>query len=296
MTHPAPDSYQTLIDADSLQVLMSSGVKLSIVDVSFDLSDTDVGEHAFAARHLPGAVYAHLDRDLSGAKTGRNGRHPLPSREAFARTVARLGITPESQVVVYDAQGGVYASRLWWMLRWIGHARVALLDGGLNAWGQARGALTSTPDASAPARPDPGSVSSQSYPVQKSLVPSIDAADLLSGMDRKLMIDARAPERFRGEVESLDPQAGHIPGAVNRFFKDNLQADGRFKSAEMLAHEFRALLAATAPDQVVHQCGSGITACHNLLAMEHVGLKGSLLYPGSWSEWCADPARPVARG
>lgn len=296
MINAAPDSYQTLIDVDSLQAFMASGAKLAIVDVSFDLTDTDVGEHAFAARHLPGAVYAHVDRDLSGAKTGRNGRHPLPSRDAFALTLARLGITPETQVVAYDAQGGIYAARLWWMLRWMGHARVALLDGGLNAWGQARGALTSTPDTAPKARPGPDSVSSRSYPAQKSLAPSIDTAGLLSGMDRKLMIDARAPERYRGEVEHLDPQAGHIPGAVNRFFKDNLQADGRFKPAELLAREFGALLAATAPDQVVHQCGSGITACHNLLAMEHVGLKGSLLYPGSWSEWCADPARPMACG
>lgn len=296
MTHSATNSYQTLIDAKSLQALMASRRKLAIVDVSFDLSDTDVGAHAFAARHLPGAVYAHLDRDLSGAKTGLNGRHPLPSREAFAATVARLGIAPETQVVVYDAQGGVYASRLWWMLRWIGHSQVALLDGGLSAWGKAGGALSSAPDADPEARPAPDSAPTQSYPVKDSLVPSIDTAGLLSGMDRMLMLDARAPERFCGEVEYLDPKAGHIPGAVNRFFKDNLQPDGRFKSIELLAHEYGALLAATAPSQVVHQCGSGITACHNLLAMEHVGLTGSLLYPGSWSEWCADPTRPVAIG
>lgn len=296
MTQTATDSYQTLIDAKSLQALMASGRKLSIVDVSFDLADTDVGEHAFAARHIPGAVYAHLDRDLSGPKTGSNGRHPLPSREAFAVTLTRLGITPDCQVIVYDAQGGIYASRLWWMMRWVGHAEVALLDGGLNAWGQIRGALNSLPDDEHQASPAPADSSLQGYPLRDSLVPVVDTEGLISTMDRLLMIDARAPERFRGEVEYLDPRAGHIPGSINRFFKDNLQANGQFKPVEMLTQEYGALLASKPVSQVVHQCGSGITACHNLLAMEHAGLTGSALYPGSWSEWCADPARPIELG
>jgi thiosulfate/3-mercaptopyruvate sulfurtransferase len=296
MTQITTDSYQTLIDATSLQALMASGRKLRIVDVSFDLSDTDVGEHAFAARHIPGAVYAHIDRDLSGPKTGANGRHPLPSRQAFALTLARLGITPDCQVVVYDAQGGIYASRLWWMLRWAGHAQVALLDGGLNAWGQIRGALSSLSDDALDAIPDPVESPAQGYPIRDSLVPAIDTGGLMANMDRLLMIDARAPERFRGEVEYLDPRAGHVPGSINRFFKDNLQADGQFKPAATLAQEYGALLASKTVAEVVHQCGSGITACHNLLAMEHAGLKGSVLYPGSWSEWCADPARPIELG
>lgn len=295
MTQAATDSYQTLIDAKSLQALMTSGAKLRIVDVSFDLSDTDVGEDAFSARHIPGAVYAHIDRDLSGIKTGTNGRHPLPSREAFALTLTRLGITPDCQVVVYDAQFGIYASRLWWMLRWVGHAQVALLDGGLNAWGQIRGPMSSSPD-NLEAIPDPIKSSKPGYPIRDSLVPAIDTSGLMANMDRMLMIDARAPERFRGEVEYLDPRAGHIPGSINRFFKDNLQANGQFKPAEELAQEYRALLASNAVGQVVHQCGSGITACHNLLAMEHAGLIGSALYPGSWSEWCADPTRPIELG
>ncbi|MBT9502818.1 MAG: sulfurtransferase [Burkholderiaceae bacterium] len=280
--------YNVLINVAQLQGLLAAGTPLLIIDASFDLADPAAGERAYAAGHLPGAHYAHLDRDLSGAKTGRNGRHPLPTRESFAATAARLGITPDTQVVAYDAQGGMYAARLWWMLRWIGHRAAAVLDGGLSAWTAAGGTMSQT----LPATPDAGAA----YPLGESLAPSLDGDALLARLGRVRLIDARAGERFRGEVEPLDKLAGHIPGASNRFFKDNLQADGRFKPAAALREDFAALLGAHAPTEVVHQCGSGVTACHNLLAMESAGLGGSQLYPGSWSEWSSDPSRPVARG
>lgn len=286
MTATAP--HTALIDVAGLQSLIASGRPLLIVDASFDLANPGAGEAAYASGHLPGAHYAHLDRDLSGAKTGRNGRHPLPTREAFAATVARLGLAPGIQLVAYDAQGGMYAARLWWMLRWIGHGAVAVLDGGLAAWTAAGGALSQD----APATPG----AAAAYALGASLAPELDGDELLARLGQVRLIDARAGERFRGEVEPLDALAGHIPGASNRFFKDNLQADGRFKPAATLREEFTALLGGRPPGEVVHQCGSGVTACHNLLAMESTGLTGSMLYPGSWSEWSSDPTRPVARG
>ena len=276
--------YTTLISATDLQTLQARGAPLLLIDVGFDLADTAAGERAYAEAHLPDALYLHLDRDLSAAKTGLNGRHPLPDRQAIARRMAGLGLSADTQVVAYDAQGGMYAARLWWMLRWIGHAAVAVLDGGKPAW---TGTLTQQVPA-----PGPGD-----FQAGEALTTSLDAAQLLAQLGRLRLIDARAPERFRGEVEPLDQQAGHIPGASNRLFKNNLDAEGRFfKPAAQLRAEFTALLAPHGPAQVVHQCGSGVTACHNLLAMEHAGLSGSALYPGSWSEWSADPARPVAKG
>jgi thiosulfate/3-mercaptopyruvate sulfurtransferase len=210
----------------------------------------------------------------------------------FAATVGRLGVAPATQVVVYDRQGAMFAARLWWMLRWLGHASVAALDGGLAAWQAAGGAVESgAVDGAASAQP--------AYPIAAEETPltrTVDAATLQSRIGKVALIDARAPERFRGDVEPLDPQAGHIPGARNRFFKDNLGADGRFKPADELRAEFVALLGARPSTEVVHQCGSGVTACHNLLAMAVAGLDGAALYPGSWSEWSSDPTRPVARG
>jgi len=279
-------TFTTLISAPQLRDLIAGGAALAIVDTSFDLADTGAGEHSFAEARLPGARYAHLDRDLSATKTGSNGRHPLPSREAFAATAGRLGVAPGIQVVVYDRQGAMYAVRAWWMLRWLGHAEVAVLDGGFAAWQACGGAVESgaTPPAAVPP-----------YPLRAPLATAVDADTLARRLGTTRLIDARAPERFRGEVEPLDAQAGHIPGARNRFFKDNLAADGRFKPADVLRREFEAL-AATDATRVVHQCGSGVTAIHNLLAMEVAGLTGSALYPGSWSEWSSDPARPVAKG
>jgi len=276
-------TFTTLITADELQQL---GAGVVLIDASFDLADTQAGERSHAQTHLPGAHYLHLDRELSGAKTGSNGRHPLPAREDFARLVGSLRITPSTQVVAYDAQGGSYAARAWWLLRWLGHRAVAVLDGGALAW---PGPLSHEPvSRDAAAAPYPASA--------EPAMPTIAAEALLHRLGKQPLLDARAGERFRGEVEPLDARAGHIPGALNRFFRDNLQADGRFKDADTLRAEFASLLGAATPAEVVQQCGSGVTACHNLLAMEHAGLGTSTLYPGSWSEWSSDPARPVAIG
>ncbi|HJU71804.1 MAG TPA: sulfurtransferase [Paucimonas sp.] len=261
-----------------------------VLDCRHDLAVPDAGRAAYAAGHIPNARFAHLDNDLSDGTPGPNGefrgRHPLPEREVFLDTLRRWGVNQDSQVVAYDAHGGAYAARLWWMLRWVGHEAVAVLDGGLQAW-QAQ-------DMQLSAEPAPevrGNITAA-----PSLAPSVGVATLLRNLERqsRLVLDARAPDRFRGENETLDPVGGHIPGAKNRFFKDNLQADGRFKPAAQLRAEFSDLIGA--PSAVVMQCGSGVTACHNLLAMEIAGLPGAALYPGSWSEWCADPARPVATG
>ncbi|MBL8289194.1 MAG: sulfurtransferase [Rubrivivax sp.] len=295
---PAP--MPALISAEELRSLLATGhADVVLLDCGFDLADTAAGRRAFDAGHLPGAQYAHLDRDLSGVKTGRNGRHPLPPRDAFAAQVGRWGIGPATRVVTYDAQGGVYAARAWWLLHWLGHAKAAVLDGGVAAWRAAGGSLGTSAAASRPLPP---------YPAQPPLaMPTVDAEALLASLGRASgsglgpgrwrVLDARSPERYRGETEPLDPVAGRIPGAINRFHRENLQGDGRFKAPPVLRAEFARLgidghTAAT----VVHQCGSGVTACHNLLAMVHAGLAGAALYPGSWSEWCADATRPVERG
>jgi thiosulfate/3-mercaptopyruvate sulfurtransferase len=280
----------TLIDAAALRALQAGPTPARLVDCGFDLVDPTLGERDFAAGHLPGAAYAHLDRDLSGTKTGRNGRHPLPERAAFAATLGRLGIAADTPVVTYDRQGGPYAARLWWMLRWMGHGPVAVLDGGTKAWTAAGGALLpSTADSAAPAALPP-------YPERPARATRIDTATLAARLGRSPLIDARSAARFRGETEPFDPIAGHIPGALNRFHGDNLQADGRFRPAAELRAAFAPLLGLASPADAVHSCGSGVTACHNLLAMEHAGLTGSALYGGSWSEWVSDPSRPVARG
>jgi thiosulfate/3-mercaptopyruvate sulfurtransferase len=270
--------------------MLDAGEAVAIIDASFDLADPAAGERAHRTALLPGARYVHLERDLSATPNGRNGRHPLPERSAFAATVGRLGITPETQVVVYDRQASMFAARAWWMLRWLGHAPVAVLDGGWSSWQAMGGAVES------------GTVTAQpqaAYPIADTpspLVATIDADGLLAQLGQLALIDARAPERFRGDVEPLDAQAGHIPGARNRFFKDNLTPDGHFKPAAVLREEFLTLLDSRPTVDVVNQCGSGVTACHNLLAMAVAGLEGSALYPGSWSEWSSDPGRPITRG
>ena len=279
-------AFTTLITADQLRAAGSGPV---IIDTSFDLADTNAGEASWREGHVPGSLYLHLDRDLCGTKTGRNGRHPLPERAVFAATLGRCGITPRTQVVALDRQGGMYAARLWWMLRWMGHAEVAVLDGGVAAWTAAGGALTTAPATAV--------IATANYPERASLARIVTAEALHAQLGRAPLLDARAGERFRGEVEPLDNAAGHIPGALNRFFKDNLDpATGRFKTPAQLRAEFAPLLGTQGAASAVHQCGSGVTACHNLLAMEHAGLAGSALYPGSWSEWSADPSRPVAQG
>jgi thiosulfate/3-mercaptopyruvate sulfurtransferase len=280
-------TYTTLTSASELQSLYASDSSLVVLDASFDLADTAAGERSHADAHLPGARYAHLERDLSGPKTGLNGRHPLPQRQAFAATAGHWGITRDTQVVVYDNQAGMFAARVWWMLRWLGHDTVAVLDGGLSVWREAGGPLT---------REAAGPVGTVPYPDRPALVGMVDADALQAQLGRVPVLDARAPERFRGDVEPLDAVAGHIPGARNRFFKNNLDASGRFKPAAELRAEYLAVVGQADAGDVVHQCGSGATACHNLLAMEVAGLPGSRLYPGSWSEWSSQPGRPVAKG
>jgi len=281
--------YTTLISAADLAARINDPDWV-ILDCRHDLTNPAFGRDAYAEGHLPHAQFAHLDEDLAGTKLDRQGvfrgRHPLPEQDIFIDTLCRWGINDDTQVVAYDAHGGMFAARLWWMLRWVGHEAVAVLDGGLPAWIAHGGALSATAET----RPR-GTLS-----MHPPLVATVDADDVLRNLQhgRHEVVDARAPDRFRGENETLDPVGGHIPRAKNRFFKDNLQADGRFKPGAQLHREFAALIAQ--PSQAIMQCGSGVTACHNLLALETAGLPGAALYPGSWSEWCADPARPVAQG
>lgn len=260
-----------------------------VFDTRHDLIDTEKGPREYSQGHIAGASFLSIDHDLSAAKNGRNGRHPLPDVHAFAKKMAAMGASPSMQFVIYDSTGGMYAARLWWMLRWLCSTRVALLDGGLAKWlAEKRPVTTELPTPRLP-------VANEFRPADGQ---SVDAADVhsLLGDTSRLLIDARAGERYRGEVEPLDPVAGHIPGAVNRFWQANLAADGTFKAREDLEREYSQLLAGRPPSAVVHQCGSGVTACHNLFAMEWAGLTGSRLYPGSWSEWVADPSRPIATG
>ncbi len=279
--------FRTLISTADLAASLDDPL-LVIVDVRHDLMQPDTwGEAQYRAGHIPGAQFAHLDRDLSARKTGTNGRHPLPAPAAAAAMFGRFGIDASKQVVTYDQGGGMFAARAWWMLRWLGHDAVALLDGGFAKWTrEGRPVTTELPEARA-----------ASFEI-RGVGSTVSADDVLASLaDRSLvLLDARTPERFRGETEPMDPVAGHIPGARNRPYAQNLTADLTWKKAAALRDEFDALLATTPPAQVVNHCGSGVTACHNLLAMEVAGLAGSRLYPGSWSEWCADPARPVARG
>lgn len=277
-----------LIDTDTLSTLIADEAVM-IFDCGFDLADPAAGEAAYRAGHLPGARYLHLDQHLSGPTTGENGRHPLPDPEVFAEAMRRAGVRRGQQVVAYDAAGGAYAARLWWLLRWVGHDAVAVLDGGLQAWLAAGGAL----EAGERMARVPGDF--RAAPSAKAIV---DAAEVSANLQTSdfLVVDARTPDRFAGDPNPLDPVAGRIPGAVNRFFKDNLAADGRFKAPDVLAAEWRGVLGERPAAEAVMQCGSGVTACHNLLALAVAGMEGARLYPGSWSEWITDPARPVARG
>jgi thiosulfate/3-mercaptopyruvate sulfurtransferase len=288
-------AHSTLITAEVLQRHLHDPA-WRVIDVRHDLADPAAGRRAYDAGHLPGALFASLDDDLSGEPQWRTtpggqrhngGRHPLPEREALRQRLQALGIGDDTQVVAYDAHGGMFAARLWWLLRWLGHERVAVLDGGLPAW-QAAGLPLST---DVPAAPTPGRLTERA-----SLETLVDLDTVFGNLTtrRLQVVDARAPDRFRGENETLDPVGGHIPGAVNRFFKDNLQPDGRFKPADVLRAEWTALL--PEPTRGIAQCGSGVTACHNLLALAHAGLPGVGLYAGSWSDWVSDPGRPVATG
>lgn len=292
-----------LIDPASLFTLIQAGTCI-VFDVRHDLSDHQAGFRAWSSAHIPGAVFLDHERDLCAPKTGKNGRHPLPALADFAALMRFHGVTPGVHVVIYDASHGAFAAHLWWMLRWMGHENVSLLDGGWAAWQSAGLPVASGAGQQGSAGVSRSGVVSQGVANSLSAtdispaMSTVDAARILQNMTQPefVVIDARAENRFRGETEPMDPVAGHIPGALNRPNTLNCQADGRFLPADQLRAAFEGLLAGRAPTAVVHQCGSGITACHNLFAMELAGMSGSALYPGSWSEWCTDPSRPVATG
>ena len=278
-------NHTTLISVADLAEQLAN-FELVIFDCRHELTNPEFGPKAYAESHIPGARFAHVDKDLAGPLTGKNGRHPLPEPAAFIAWLGRMGVANGSQVVGYDHAGGTYAARLWWMLRWVGHRKVAVVDGGWQAWTGAGHPVTRDLPKPKPAKfsgkPD------RSW---------VDAATVVKrhNSNDMVLIDARNNDRFHGRNETIDPVAGHIPGALNRFFKDNLDARGFFKSSGELRAEFETLVGDASSEKVVHQCGSGVTACHNLLAMEIAGMEGTRLFPGSWSEWIADPSRPVAR-
>jgi thiosulfate/3-mercaptopyruvate sulfurtransferase len=280
-------AFTTIIGTNDLAA-HAADPRWAIIDCRFQLADVAWGERQYAAAHIPGAVYAHLDGDLSGPKTGTNGRHPLPDPAALADTFGRLGIANDMQVIAYDQDSGMFASRLWWLLRWMGHDAVAILDGGFAKW-------------TADGRPVVGADGDYNVrrPTRFTESPrpgmTVDVSEVAARAGRRdsLLVDARAPERYRGEVEPLDRVAGHIPGAVNSFFQRNLDEHGQLRSPGDLREQWTAVLGDVPVDRVVCYCGSGVQACHNLLALEHAGLQGAKLYPGSWSEWSSDPARPV---
>lgn len=277
--------HSTLINAANL--LAAGDTDLVILDCRFSMDNPQQGETAWRAGHIPGAHYMNLDYHLSGSKTGSNGRHPLPDGQRLAVDLGVCGIGADTQVVTYDDGNTMYAARAWWLLRWLGHEAVAVLDGGLPAWLAAGGKL----DSAAPAR------HTQRFPIRAALATTVDADMVRHNLATPAftLIDARSPERYLGQGETLDPVGGHIPGARNRFFRDNLNDNGTFKPAAQLRAAWQKKLGADiAPLDIVHQCGSGVSACVNLLSMEIAGLGGSRLYPGSWSEWCANPAHPVS--
>lgn len=280
--------YTTLVKTDLLLKHLDD-CNWIVFDVRHELQDLSAGRKAFLAGHVPGAIFMHMDEDLSAPKTGANGRHPLPDRTEFAEKLAKLGVSTNSQIVVYDMAEGMMASRLWWMLRWCGHEAVAVLDGGWAAWQE---------QVNAPISHESRIRTPGDFRTNPPLVTTVDTAQVFANLasKEKLVLDARGPDRFRGENETLDPIGGHIPGARNRFFRDNLNEQGHFKTDALLREEFLRVLGNRSPTQVIAQCGSGVTACHNLLAMEIAGLSGAALYPGSWSEWCSNPSRPVATG
>jgi thiosulfate/3-mercaptopyruvate sulfurtransferase len=274
-------AHGTLVSTEEL----GSHPEWRVFDCRHDLAQPDWGMEQFAQGHIPGARFAHLDRDLSAPTTGVNGRHPLPEAKSFIAWLGRQGLTPADQVVCYDGGSGAMAARLWWMLRWVGHEAVAVLDGGLAKWLQEGRPVTAEVAEVAPV----------SYPgkAKGSMVASV--ALVAKRLKKAALLDARAPLRYRGEQEPIDPVAGRIPGAKNRFSNDNLSAGGTFKSAAALRSEFESVLAGRNPGDVINYCGSGVAACHNALAMEIAGLTGSRVYIGSWSEWSRDPTRPIAR-
>jgi thiosulfate/3-mercaptopyruvate sulfurtransferase len=279
--------FTTLVDAAAVASHLDDPTWL-VVDARAALGDPDYGRRRYDEAHVPGAVFADLNRDLSDEPGHRRGRHPLPDVATMAATFGSLGIGPGRQVVVYDDADGMYASRLWWMLRYLGHDAVAVLDGGFARW-LADGHEVASEASRCTACDFPVSLRAE-------MAVSADDVDTMHGDPTRVLVDSRAPDRFRGENETIDPVGGHIPGARNRFFKLNVNPDGTMRPAGELRREVEALLGGVAPDRAVFYCGSGVTACQNLLAVEHAGLVGAKLYPGSWSEWIADPSRPIATG
>jgi thiosulfate/3-mercaptopyruvate sulfurtransferase len=269
----------------STQQLARNLAEWRVFDCRHDLMNPDLGEQQYREGHIPGALFAHMERDLSAPKNGKNGRHPLPEFDDFAQWMGEHGITASSQVVCYDAANGSTAARLWWMLRWAGHRAVAVLDGGLAKWVKEDRELdTRVPQPKRAA-----------YAARKT-AGTVHADSVAANLKRMFLLDARAPARYRGEQEPIDPVAGRIPGAKNRFNVDNVLPDGTFKPAQKLKSEFEAVLDGRKPEDVIHYCGSGVSACHNLLAMEVAGLPGGKLYAGSWSEWIAERSRPQEKG
>jgi thiosulfate/3-mercaptopyruvate sulfurtransferase len=279
--------YTTLIDAATLGRQLDRD-DLVLFDCRFDLGNVQWGETEYAAAHLPGALYLHLDRDLSSPITPASGRHPLPDPHTFAHRMGELGVGPGSQVIAYDQGNGAYAARLWWLLRWIGFRDVAVLDGGIAAWRA----------ASLPLETGVRKPAARVLPVVLDENASVgsERVNELRQRPQTLLVDARGSERFAGRNETLDPVAGHIPGARNHPFLTNLGTDGKFLPADTLRQRWQTLLGSQPPSALIAMCGSGVTACHNLLALEHAGLSGGRLYAGSWSEWIRDPDRPIATG
>ena len=276
-------SGSTLVSTETLSQELG---RWRVFDCRHDLAKPELGEAQYRESHIPGALFASLDRDLSAPRDGTNGRHPLPDPGEFIAWLGHQGLKPGDTVVCYDAANGAMAARLWWMLRWVGHDSVAVLDGGLAKWTREGRPVTAEIPRFAPTR----------YPARIRHDASVDVHGVEKNLGQSLLLDARAPARWRGESEPIDPVAGRIPGAKNRFNMENVQADGTFKSPEALRADLLAVMGDRSPAQTIHYCGSGVAACHNLLAMEHAGLPGGKLYAGSWSEWLADPARPRERG
>lgn len=280
-------TYRTLIDAESVARLIGNP-RVALLDCRFDLASPEAGKRAFLLSHIPGARYADLNKDLSAPRTPSTGRHPLPRPDLLAARLGLLDVGNDTQVIAYDEANGSFAARTWWILRWLGHPQVAVLDGGFRAWVAAGGALQS----------GEATLGTQHFTARADAPAVLSSAQLAEALQdpRRLLVDARAPERYAGAVEPLDPVAGHVPGAVNHPFIDNLAADGHFLPAPELRRRWNARLAGVAPGRVIAMCGSGVTACHNLLSLEVAGLSGAKLYAGSWSEWILDPERPVALG